>query len=135
MEISPLNFQFALTPEDLRSIREAIRRWGKPADCINGFTGAELYRHFERWRQFVETNWADWDISEYDHDLGCRYWIQVAIEHSSPATRTTLEQQVAPVDALFRKQMRSAKHSKVIELTPLSQHPYFWESHTIHPEL
>jgi len=135
MEISPLKFHFALTPEDLRSIREAIRRWGKPAECIDGFTGAELYRHFERWQQFVETNWAGWDRSEYDHDIGCRFWVQVAIEHSSPATRTVLEQQVAPLDASFQAQMRPAKRPTILECAPLSHHPYFWESHTIHPEL
>jgi hypothetical protein len=128
METSPLKFHFALTPEDLRSIREAIRRWGKPAECIDGFTGAELYRHFERWQQFVETNWADWDRSEYDHDIGCRFWVQLAIENSSPGTHTVLEQQVARVDA-------PAKRPTILESAPLSHHPYFWESHTIHPEL
>ena len=84
MEITPLKFQLAITQDDLRSIREAIRKWGKPAECIDGFTGAELYRHFERWQPFVSTDWTDWDISEYGHDIGCRYWIQVAIEHSCP---------------------------------------------------
>ena len=81
MEISRLKHQFALTPEDLNSIREAIRDWGKPNDCIEGYTGAQLYRHFEWWEQFVTTDWAGWDISEYGHDIGCRHWIQLAIEH------------------------------------------------------
>jgi hypothetical protein len=31
--------------------------------------------------------------------------------------------------------MRSAKRQDILECAPLSQHPYFWESHTIHPEL
>lgn len=102
---------------------------------MDGFTGAELHRHFESWEQFVDTNWVDWDSSEYDHDIGCRFWIQVAIEHSCPATRTVLEQQVAPVDAVFQSRMRPAKRPDIREGTPLSQHPYFWESHTVHPEL
>ena len=135
MEHSPLKFSFALTPEDLRSIREAIRRWGKPTECISEFNGAELYRHFERWQQFVEINWANWDRSEYDHDIGCRFWIQVAIEHSCPSTCITLEEQVAPVDALFQTRMRPAKRPTILEGAPLAHHPYFWESQTLHPEL
>jgi hypothetical protein len=91
MEISQLKFHFALTPEDMRSIREAIGQWGKPPECIDRFSGAELYRHFETWQQFVDTNRADWDRSEYDHDIGCRCWIRVAVEHSCSATRTVLE--------------------------------------------
>jgi hypothetical protein len=135
MEISPLKFRFVLTSDDLHSIREAIHRWGKPAGCIEGFTGAELYRHFEMWEQFVDANWAGWDRSEYDHDIGCRFWIQLAIECSCPATRAVLEQQVAPVDARFQMQMRPAKRPNILECVPLSGHPYFWESHTVHPEL
>jgi hypothetical protein len=135
MEISPLKFQFELTPEDLRSIRDAIRRWGKPTDCVEGFNGAELYRHFERWQLFVDTNWADWDISEYSHDVGCRYWIQVAIEHSCPATRLVLEHQVEPIDTEFRAHMKAAKRPDVLDRAPFSKRPYFWETHTIHPEL
>jgi hypothetical protein len=135
MEISPLKFQFALTADDLRVIRDAIRRWGKSSDCVEGFTGAELYRHFERWEQFVSTDWSHWDISEYDHDIGYRYWIQVAIEHSCPATRVVLEQQVATIDVQFQSHMKAAKRPRVLECAPLSRHPYFWESHTIHPEL
>jgi hypothetical protein len=135
MEISPLRFQFALTRDDLRSIREAIHQWGKPAECVDGFTGVELYRHFEGWEQFVETDWADWDQSEYNHDIGCRFWIQVAIEHASPATRAVLEQQVVSLDAIFIAQMRPVRCSNISECAPLSQHPYFWETHTIHPEL
>jgi hypothetical protein len=135
MEISHHKFNFSLTLDDLRSIREAIRRWGKPAECIEGFTGVELYRHFERWDQFVKTDWANWDRSEYNHDIGCRYWIRVAIEYSCPATRNILEQQIAPIDAQFQSHMKLIKRQSVLDCVPLSQHPYFWESHTILPEL
>lgn len=135
MKVSPLKFQFALTADDLHAIREAIRRWGEPSDRVEGFTGAELYRHFGRWEQFVSTDWSHWDISEYDHDIRCRYWIQVAIEHSCPVTRSVLESQVAPLDAQFQSCMRPAKHPDISEGAPLSRQPYFWESHTIHPEL
>ena len=135
MEISPLKFKFELTSEDLRSIRDAIRLWGKPTDCVERFTGAELYKHFERWQQFVDTNWSDWDLSEYGHDIGCRYWIQVAIEHSSPATRSVLERQVTPIDAQFRANMKPAKRPRIELAGPLSGRPYFWETNTLHPEL
>jgi hypothetical protein len=135
MEISLLKFQFALTSDDLYAIRDAIRHWGKPSDYVDGFTGAELYRHFERWKQFVSTDWSRWDISEYDHDIGCRYWIQVAIEHSSPATRSVLERQVASLDAQFQTQMRPAKRPGILDCAPLGERPYFWETHTLHPEL
>lgn len=134
MKISPLKFQIELTTNDLHSIQGALRCWGKPSDCIEGFTGVELYRHFERWDEFVTTNWDDWDLSEYLHDIGCRYWIQVAIEHSCPETRSVLEQQVDPLDTAFRARMKPTRHPNVLDSVPLSEHPYFWETHTIHPE-
>jgi hypothetical protein len=132
MEVSPHKYQFALTQDDLRSIREAILRWGKPAECIDGFTGAELCRHFERWKEFVDTDWADRDFSEYEYGIGCRFWIQVSIERSSPATRAVLEQQVAPIDAQFQSRMRRVNRPHILDSAPLSRHPYFWESHSIH---
>lgn len=127
MLISRLKFRFSLTPEDLHSIREAT-------DIAEGFNGARLYDHFEGWETFVETDWLDWDVSEYDHDLKCRFWIQLAIERSCPATRAVLEQQVAPLDARFQEVMRPTKSRHGMNRLPLSGHPYFWETHTIHPD-
>ena len=135
MEISPLKFHFALTPDDVHSIREAVREWGEPVEKIDGFNGAELYRNFESWDQFVDTNWDDWDKHEYSYDISCRFWIQIAIEHSLPATRSVLEEQVAIIDARFQTHMKPVKRLGILEGAPLSGHPYFWESHTIHPEL
>jgi hypothetical protein len=134
MNIGPLKFHFALTPSDLHAIREAMSLWGKPTQSSDGFTGAELYRHFERWEQFVDTDWSDWEWSEYSHDIGCRFWIQIAIEHVCPATRIVLEQQIAPLDAIFQSRMRPSKRPDILGCNLLSQHPYFWESHTLHPE-
>ena len=135
MKISPLKFQIELTSDDLNSIRDALRCWGKSSDCIEGFTGAELYRHFERWDEFVTTNWNDWDLSEYLHDIGCRYWIQVAIEHSYSETQSVLKRQIEPLDVAFRGRMKPASRPNVSDSVPLSKRPYFWETHTIHPEL
>jgi hypothetical protein len=134
MNIGSLKFHFSLTPSDLHTIREAIRQWGMPQTYIDGFTDAVLYRHFERWEQFVNIDWSEWDWSEYSHDIGCRFWIQVAIEHSSLDTRIVLEQQVAPLDAIFQSRMRPLKRPNVLGCISLSHHPYFWESHTLHPE-
>lgn len=128
MRIAPLGFRFSLTPEDLRSIREAC-------EVAADFNGARLYEEFEAWEGFVDTDWSQWDSSEYDNDIACRFWIQLAIERSSPATRAVLEQQVEPLDERFRAVMKPARSRSGWDRLPLSGHPYFWETHTIHPDL
>jgi hypothetical protein len=131
VQISPVKYKFALNAEDMHSIREALRRWGKSEESVDGFNGSTLYRYFERWHQFVETDWTTWDQSEYNQDLDCRFWIQVAIEHSCPATRNDLELEVDFIDARFKACMKHAIEPSILVGTPLSQHPYFWESYTI----
>ena len=135
MEIEKSKFDFSLSEQDRQQIKQAILKWGKPEDVCTSFNGARLYNHFEMWSQFGEMNWSTWDISEYDHDIGCRYWIQVCIEHSTPVTRLALEKAVAESDSKFKAQMRTAKHPSILQVSPLSSHPYFWETQTIHPEL
>ena len=135
MHAQPLRFDVAMTLEDLELIRRAIRAWGKPADVAEQFDGAALYGHYERWEQFVETDWANGDITEYDHDIGCRTWIQVAIEHSTPLTAVRLRRAVQPVDDAFQVQMKPCREVQPRRVTVLREDTYFWQTHTIHPEL
>ena len=134
MEIRQSKFPIEVTHEDLDSIRAAVQAWGKPQDVVDAFNGARLHDHFERCALVVDTDSPDWDISEYDHDLGCRVWIQVAIEHSSPKTRSLLEDVVRPLDDAFKRKMRPSWRRHRTPEAPLSEGPYFWETHTIHPE-
>jgi len=135
MEISEPRFEFCLSELDRKQIKDGIRKWGKPEELSNNFNGGRLYSHFEAWSDFVETSWEDWDISEYDHDIGCRYWIQLCIECSTPTTQAALERAVAATDAMFKAQMKPRRRSHVLQVSPFSKHPYFWETHTLHPEL
>jgi hypothetical protein len=62
-----------LDSTDLRRIRGAIREWkGDPA-VAESFDSGRLKEHVDRWAAFVRTDWANWDASEYDQDLGARY--------------------------------------------------------------
>lgn len=134
MKVRELDFDVEITLSDLEAIRDAIRKWGHPSSVADEYAGARLYDELCAWAQFVDTEWATWDQSEYNHDIACRSWIQLAIEYSSSATATRLEAAVAPIDALFKSRMRPAR--RTIERTSvLHGHPYFWETHTLHPEL
>jgi hypothetical protein len=135
MEINRLKFQFELSPEDLLAIRGAIARWKNDQSIVDQFSGAFLYGKFDAWREFVDTEWGDWDISEYDHDIGCRYWIQLAIENSAPRTADTLQSCVKADDGKFMKIMRPKVKPKVFQISAFRGQPYFWEVNTIHPEL
>ena len=95
MKIKPPRFEFSFSSTDLEAIRGAILRWGKSPAIARAFDGGRLQVHMERWLALVETDWSRWDISEYDHDIGCRTWIQIAIEFSSATTREQLEKAVA----------------------------------------
>jgi hypothetical protein len=116
------------------AIRTALQAWGKPANIVGEFDGARLHNYYEQWAQFVQTDWSHWDISEYDHDIGCRYWIQIAIEHATPQTRVVLEQTILPIDETFIAQMRPCEFRQYSAREPLSNHPYFWEINTIYPQ-
>ena len=119
-----------LTKTDLYQIREAIRRWGKPAELVHEYGEAPLSRSFGQWEKFVTTDWDEDLWPEYNHDIGCRTWIQVAIEHATQQTRERLEALVRPLDDAFRRKMRPLEIS-TSRSAPLRKAAYFWETHTI----
>jgi hypothetical protein len=129
-------FDVEITATDIARIREAVRTWGKPPYVVDKFDGARIHAHLQAWMHFVETNWDGWDISEYDHEIGVRTWIQLAIEYSAPATSERIRAAVQVADRVFQEKMVPAvpwcRHSSTMVLR---EHPYFWETHTIHPEL
>ncbi len=119
---------------DREAIRAALLRSGY-ADELAQVMSARIRLDFEGWEKFVNTDWSAWDFSEYDHEIGQRYGIQVIMEHSCAETRRRLEAEVKPIDDLFLKNMRLFASPHVSrEQLPLSEHPYFWETGTIHPE-
>ena len=116
---------------DLLQIRSAILRWKKNEELAHQFDVDRLKDHFEYWEKFVQQEWQGWDESEYDHDLGCRYWIQVAIEYSSVETKMALEKLVMPIDNQFQVKMQPLPNPKLVDYGILHHHPYFWEIDTI----
>ena len=135
MQIKKCEFEVWVETSDLERIRDALRRWGKPCDVIENYCGSLLHQHLIAWQEFAETDWSKWDISEYHHDIGCRFWIQLAIENSEPNTADQIHQAAKVSDELFRAKMSPAVESCRSSTTVLRSHPYFWETHTIHPEL
>ena len=96
---------------------------------------SQLHRHLSMWTEFVDRNWLDWDISEYDHDIGCRMWIQVALENSAPETALKICTVTRPPDDAFKRRMVPVRRLSSYHVPVLRWHPYFWETHTLHPEL
>ncbi len=120
---------------DQEAIRSALIRSGYSKELTSRFFGSGLRTDFEGWEVFVTTDWSNWDISEYDHDIGRRYWIQVVIENSCAETRSRIEAEVKPLDDLFLNNMRLLRSPRISRgQLPLSSHPYFWETGTIHPD-
>lgn len=135
MKLAKSPFNVWIEAEELPMIRQAIRAWGKPDSVTEAYGGARLHEHLERWGQFVETDWEDWDISEYDHDVGCRVWVQLVIENTGPETSERIQRAVEPLDASFKARMIKGTAFCQTPTPILRSHPYFWETHTIHPEL
>jgi hypothetical protein len=124
-----------LLPEDIVDIRKGIRAWGKPDELAVNYDSKMLSWHLRLWARFVEQDWSGWDISEYSHDVGVRIWIQVAIEHCTPATRARIVEIVEPLDRKFMARMHPVKSYQFNEVPALSNQPYFWEVNAIHPDL
>ena len=136
MKASRAGFGFEITSDDLTKIRLAIRRWKADPEISETFNGGALYDHFQQWQQFVDSDWEGWDISEYNHDIGCRAWIQLAIENSTQQTATLLENEVSKIDERFKERMKPFKKEWLSPYlrSPFKNAPYFWEAYTIHDE-
>ena len=122
---------FTLPNADLHQIRSAIVRWKRNEELAHQFDANRLRLHFGYWEKFVQQEWQGWDESEYDHDLGCRYWIQFSIEYSSVERKMALEKLVMPIDNQFQVKMQPLPNPKLVDYGILHHHPYFWEINTI----
>jgi hypothetical protein len=120
-----------LTDKDVTLIQDAIHLWGKPADIVENYGEMLLRNHFLCWQKFVSFNWdEDW-TAEYDHDLGCRYWIQLTIEYATLPTSEFLRLKVQPLDEIFKRRMKPIASSRKASPGPWKNGPYFWENNTI----
>lgn len=120
-----------VTDTDVTLIREAIRAWGKPSNIVENYGVTLLRKHFLCWHKFVSFDWSEDWVSEYDHDIGCRYWIQLAIEHATSLTGKKLQAQVQPLDEMFQHRMEPAPIRRRASPGPWKAGPYFWETNTI----
>jgi len=132
MKVRSSGFPFKITAEDLIVINSSIELWQKRK--IN-FDGAMLYNFIEAWEQFIDTEWDTWDISEYNHYIVCRYWIQIAIEYSLPKTKEKLVKYLTPLDMIFTNKMKPKINIKYNKIKVFKSQPYFWELNTIYPEV
>jgi hypothetical protein len=120
-----------LTQTDIAQIREALRLWGKPREIIDQYGEAMFHKHLECWKKFVLFHWdEDWQ-SEYDHDIGCRYWLQLAVEYATLPTRERLQTLVRPLDEIFQDHTEPTPLRRLASPGPFRGQPYFWETHTI----
>jgi len=133
MKIRKSGFQFEIKTEDLIKIRSAIKQW-KSKWWSENFDGSSLYQCFESWEHFIDTEWCTWDVSEYNHDIECRYFIQLAIENSTSLTKVRLNELVKPFDEIFIKNMKPYKKLNFKKIEIFNSQPYFWEINTIHPD-
>ena len=80
VEIRHCKFDVWITHEDLTSIRESLR--GAPRCGIEPkeYFGTHVGGAYANWEIFVDTDWSQWDVAEYAHDLHRRNLIQHAIE-------------------------------------------------------
>ena len=128
-------FNFEVTTNDLKLIRRAISSW-KPRFNNLKFDGGALFNSIEGWKQFIDTDWETWDVAEYNHDLGCRYWIQIAIENATEETSQLLSKYLYPIDRLFILKMKPISkefnNQKINDV--FKQETYFWYTHSIHPD-
>ena len=134
MDIREPELKAYIEPHEPDDIRAAIRTWGKPDSVVNAFCGARLGNYLGRWKQFLQTDWANWDISEYDHDLGCRYWLQLILENVGADSKARILSDLDPLDQVFKSKMKPSSKGIITEQGFKGQ-PYFWETNTIHPEL
>ncbi len=91
-------------------------------------TSGPTWARLANWEIFVDTDWSQWDVAEYAHDLHRRNLIQHAIEQSSPETAARLREQVAPLDARFMEAMRPQRFASDRGGLPLREAPCFWET-------
>ncbi len=119
--------ELALGDDELAHVRAAIRRWGKPAAVAERFNSGDVARHIRAWNAFVERDWAEFDLSEYHHDLGCRTWLELLIDAVSPRTATRITGAIRSADARFLARMQPRRAAGLAR-------GIFWEANTLHPD-
>ena len=134
MKIKHSGFSFKILDADLERVRVVIPYW-KPTFDVSKFDGAMLYNSFEGWIDFVDNDWEKWDMSEYRHEIPCRYWIQLAIEYATEETSLKLKKNVHPIDEKFKSKMQKSRAFKIKRASEVFKNqPYFFQSFTIHPD-
>lgn len=131
MESDNAGFTITLTPKDVIAIQQSLRLWGKPEQVVESYNEATLQKHLVCWKKFVVFDWnEDW-YDEYQHDIGCRYWIQLAIENASLETQFRLIDVITPLDEVFKSRMKPCPLRERASPDPFLEKSYFWETHTI----
>lgn len=105
--------------------------WDKPSPIVDNYGGGLLRTHLDCWREFVGFAWEAGSEDEYAHDIGVRYWLQIALEYSTPSTQARLQALLDPLDAEFKRRMIPAPLATYASSNPFMGRPYFWETHTL----
>lgn len=122
-----------LSDADVEAFRRRVAEW-KGNDGASRVDSSIATRHLARWQTFVATDWDEYDVSEYDHALGCRYWLELLVVAVHPDTAERVAVALAPSDATFRARMRPCRDRRIVAIPGLTGAPYFWETHALHPD-
>lgn len=129
------SLDLSLSTGDIVLVQDAMKKGGIPQYVVEQFGETMLRQDFEWWDRFVHFPWSeDWE-DEYDHDIGSRYGIQIAIEYATPATREKLQAAVKPLDEIFKQRMKPSTfmEKRIPPPSILKGRPYFWETNAIIP--
>ena len=135
MRARKLSLSVSLSDDELSTIRNVIVAWGKSQAVANDFDGSKLHQLFDSWAEFVDTDWDGWDISEYNHDLGVRYWLQLVLENADFENSTSLQDALKPIDDRFIKAAHECGLLRSGNDSVFNEESYFWQNTSIHPEI
>ena len=135
MRVRKLNLSVSLSGDELSNIRNVILAWGKSQAIANDFDGSKLHELFDSWSEFIDTDWDRCDISEYNHDLGVRYWLQLVLENTASENSASLQEALQPIDDRFIKAAHECDLLRSGNDSVFNEESYFWQNSSIHPEI
>ncbi|MGF1767076.1 hypothetical protein L4D06_06785 [Enterovibrio makurazakiensis] len=135
MRVRKLSLSVSFSEDELSNIRNVIVAWGKSQAIADDFDGSKLHQLCDSWAEFVDTDWDGWDIAEYNHDLGVRYWLQLVLENAGSENSTSLHEALQPIDDRFIRAAHECDLLRSGDDSVFNEESYFWRNSSIHPEI